>query len=142
MKRAQLKPKKARILRILMVLVLATFAALANLKQELPKVCHIPPTLNYSELREKLSSNLWDSADQSYFVLLISAQRYQRFESDMELPGYRLHYFNISQSSNILYVLGGDFYIENSIVILHKGKCPHNLCIAVFIPYRLPKFII
>lgn len=87
--------------------------------------CPNPPVVEINEMRSKLSKTLWANLDPKTKILLVSAPRVIRPESDMDLPGYR-------QVSNILYILG-DYFISNSVLIL--TSCPNSLCIHVYLPY-------
>jgi hypothetical protein len=80
--------------RMLFLVVFATFTMilipsyfpLINLGT--PK-CPTKPLVNFNEMRDKLYNTLWEGLPSSSIILLPSAPKHEREESDMETPSYR-----------------------------------------------------
>ncbi|KAJ3182996.1 hypothetical protein HDU87_007418 [Geranomyces variabilis] len=133
--------RKLRTLRFVAAL-LAAASALAVFFCSSHWFPHIPHTPNhcplskpphdgplYPENRARYQSIFAESFPRSEaLVALATSSRSGRLESDMELGGWRT-------SSNVLYLLGGEFTISDAVILLEgSGGGAESLNITLFLP--------
>jgi hypothetical protein len=78
------------VMLVALLILIPSYLPLINpVSSSYPKMCPAKPLVNINEMREKLYDSLWQGLLSSSIILLPSAPRHKREESDMESPDYR-----------------------------------------------------
>ncbi|KAJ3167744.1 hypothetical protein HDU88_002191 [Geranomyces variabilis] len=130
------KPRTVRIAAALLAVAsaLAFFVAFPHVPHT-PDHCPLskPPSHGplYPENRARYQSIFAESFPRSdALVALATSSRSERLESDMEVAGWRT-------SSNVLYLLGGEFTISDAVILLEGsggGADESSLEVTLFLP--------
>ncbi|KAI8593692.1 peptidase M24, structural domain-containing protein [Geranomyces variabilis] len=127
------KPRTLRIAAALLAVAsaLAFFTWFPHIPHT-PDHCPLsrPPSHGplYPENRARYQSIFAESFPRSdALVALATSSRSGRLESDMEVGGWRT-------SSNVLYLLGGEFTISDAVILLEGSGGGANLDVTLFLP--------